>query len=166
MEQDVEARFRDRYAIEDMLRQYCRGVDRGDADLIRDVYFEDAEDDHGNFKGTGQDFADYVVAALNDRMLATMHNLHQVNIRFDGNTAYTETYFTAHHRHVEEGATVLDHFGGRYVDRFEKRFGKWKIARRSVVYDWSKVETAEREYDASAFEQGKRNRDDLSYKAI
>lgn len=160
---DVDDEMRDRYAIEQVLRQYCRGVDRGDAALIRDVYFDDAEDDHGSFKGRGQDFADYVVEALNTRMLATMHNLHQVNIRFDGKAAHTETYFTAHHRREEEGVTVLDHFGGRYIDRFEKRFGIWKIAKRTVVYEWSKVETPDREYPADAFVKGIRSRDDLSY---
>ena len=25
---------------------------------------------------------------------------------------------------------------GRYVDRFERRDGEWRIARRTVVYDW------------------------------
>ena len=27
-------------------------------------------------------------------------------------------------------------FAGRYIDRFEKRDGEWRIAKRMVVYDW------------------------------
>jgi hypothetical protein len=28
-------------------------------------------------------------------------------------------------------------FGGRYVDRLEKRGGEWRIAKRTVVMDWN-----------------------------
>ena len=31
---------------------------------------------------------------------------------------------------------------GRYVDRFERRHGEWRIAARTVVYDW--IEERER----------------------
>ena len=90
-----------------------------------------------------------------------------MNIRFaEKQLAFVETYFTAHHRRAEDKATVLDHFGSRYVDRFEKRFGTWKIAKRVVVYEWSRVEPAEREYPADPFEQGKRSKADLSYQDI
>lgn len=156
--------IQDRAEIEEVLRRYCRGVDRGDAELIRSVYHEDATDDHGSFKGRGVDFADRVIEAMQGRMLATMHNLHQTNIRFDGDTAWCETYFTAHHRRLEDDQTVLDHFGGRYIDRFERRVGKWLISDRVVVYEWSKIEAAEREYPNDAFNQGQRSKADLSYK--
>ncbi len=165
---DVGQAITDRYQIEEVLRQYCRGVDRGDAALIRDVYHPDATDDHGVFKGKGVDFADRVVEAMTDRMAATMHNLHQINIRFDARepprSAATETYFTAIHRlSNESGDTVLEWFGGRYVDRFERRDDVWKIADRKVVYEWSKIETVAEEYPNEAFTQGLRSPDDVSY---
>lgn len=163
MNEQIDQEIRDRYLIEQVLRQYCRGVDRGDVELIKDVYWEDAYDDHGTFKGSGWDFAELVVEAINSRMLATMHNMHQVNIRFDGDKAYVESYLTAHHRRVEDGATVLDFFGGRYCDRFEKRGGEWRIAHRVVVNEWSKIEKPEQEYPTEPFEKGKRSVDDLSY---
>jgi len=153
----------DRYQIEEALRRYCRGVDRGDAELIRSVYHEDATDDHGNFKGSAMDFADMVVKALNGHAEATMHNIHQTNIRFEGDTAQVETYVTAHHRVKGDGDTVLETFGGRYVDRFEKRRGEWKIADRVVVYEWSRIDRIDREYPHDAFESGRRSKEDLSY---
>lgn len=162
-EQAIREEMENRYLIEQVLRRYCRGVDRGDAGLIRSVYHDDATDDHGSFKGRGIDFADRVVAAMNQRVAATMHNLHQTNIRFDADVAWVETYFTAHHRVVEGDATRLETFGGRYVDRFERRSDEWKIARRVVVYDWSRIEDVPREYPHDAFEQGNRSSDDLSY---
>lgn len=158
--------MQERYLIEQVLRRYCRGVDRGDAELIRSVYHADATDDHGGFKGKGVDFADRVVASMNGRVQATMHNLHQTNIALNGLAARVETYFTAHHRIAEDGGTRLETFGGRYVDRFEKRFGQWKIADRVVVYDWSKVEQVAQEYPNEAFTHGKRSKDDLSYQEV
>jgi len=160
---DIVAEMQDRYLIEQVLRRYCRGVDRGDAELIRSVYHEDATDDHGGFKGKGIDFADRVVAGMSQRGAATMHNLHQTNIRFEGATAWVETYFTARHRVIIDGATHLETFGGRYADRFERRSGEWKIAHRVVVYDWSKIEAVTREYPHDAFVQGQRSHDDLTY---
>ena len=158
--------IKDRYEIEQVLNRYCRGVDRGDADLIRSVYHDDATDDHGTFKGKGVDFAERVVVALNAHAKATMHNLHQVNIRFSGDRAAVETYFTARHRVAQDGGVRLETFGGRYVDRFEKRREVWKISHRAVVYEWSKIEDVDEEYPHDAFEQGKRSTDDLSYQQI
>ncbi|MEM7016533.1 MAG: nuclear transport factor 2 family protein [Pseudomonadota bacterium] len=154
----------DRYQIEQVLRRYARGVDRLDADLIRSVYHEDATDDHGGFKGKGVDFAQYCVDALRAHAVATMHNMHQVNIDFDGDTAWVEVYFTALHRCERDGNTVLETFGGRYADRFEKRQDEWKIADRTVIYEWSKVETVAQEYPNQVFEQGKRSTTDLTYR--
>jgi hypothetical protein len=30
---------------------------------------------------------------------------------------------------------------GRYCDRFEKRGGDWRVAKRTVVYDWVEEQT-------------------------
>jgi hypothetical protein len=166
MSEDVQREIEDRYQIEEVLRRYCRGVDRGDAALIRSVYHPDATDDHGGFKGKGVEFADRVVEILNRHALATQHHLSQTSIRFEGDMAYTETYVTAYHRIERDGIAVLEIFGGRYVDRFEKRSGEWKIAHRTVVYDWSRINPVEEEYPHETFEIGKRSKDDLSYQSF
>ena len=166
MSGEITQEILDRYEIEQVLRRYCRGVDRGDAELIRSVYHPDAMDDHGGLKGLGVDFADRVVVILNERAQATMHNMHQVNIETNGDAASVETYFTAYHRVLEDGATVLETFGGRYVDRFEKRDGQWKIADRVVVYDWSEIKPVPREYPNEDFQHGKRSKEDLSYRSV
>jgi len=154
----------DRYAIEDVLRRYCRGVDRGDAPLIASAYHEDAYDDHGGFKGSGRAFAERLVESTRDRWIASQHQLHQTNIDFDDNLAWVETYFTAYHRVVDEaGDNVLETFAGRYVDRFEKRASVWGIAKRTVVYDWSQIQKVDKEYPSEVFQQGKRSKEDPSY---
>jgi hypothetical protein len=48
-----------------------------------------------------------------------------------------ETYLTSHSVCDSEEGERLDRLGARYADRFERRDGAWKIARRTVVHDWS-----------------------------
>ena len=45
-----------------------------------------------------------------------------------------EGYWSAHDPSTDELAEV----GGRYIDRWEKRAGVWKIARRVGVHDWER----------------------------
>ena len=54
----------DRKEIYEVLVRYCQGVDRGDVELLKSVYHEDAQDDHGMFKGKGVDFAEWIVCLL------------------------------------------------------------------------------------------------------
>ncbi len=50
---------------------------------------------------------------------------------------------------------VLETFGGRYVDRFERRDGEWKIAHRTVVHEWDKVEHVELAFPPGRFTEGR-----------
>jgi hypothetical protein len=157
-------RLLDEAAIQRVLVQYCRGVDRGDEALIAGVYWPDATDDHGIYKGSGPGFAPYVVKALNAHALATTHLIANVSIELAGATAFVESYTLARHKVRREGRLVLETFGGRYVDRFEKRGGEWRIQHRQVVHDWSKIEPIAAEYPNEAFEAGQRSRADASYR--
>ena len=126
----------DREAIRDVIMRYARSVDRVDADLMRSTYWEDAIDDHASFKGTAQDFVDYVIPRLksNDQ---TAHLIGNILIEMKGDAAAVETYFQAYHRHRDVSGTPKDMvIGGRYIDRMEKRSGEWRIAYREVVWDW------------------------------
>ncbi len=103
------------------------------------------------------------VKALREGSDATLHTLGQSIIDIDKDTAYCETHVLAHHRTDRDGKTILDTFGGRYVDRMEKRDGEWKIADRVVVRDWDKREQVEPMFPGGIFEQGKRSREDLAF---
>ena len=47
-----EVRYlRDCEAIRHAMYAYARGIDRGDQDLLAPSFHDDAQDDHGNFKG-------------------------------------------------------------------------------------------------------------------
>ncbi len=115
---------------------YMRGLDRLDVALLRSVFFDDAVLDYGFFKGAADDFVNMCHGALKDH-LANHHMLGQINIDFEDDVAFGEVYFQAFHRLVADGAERDLFIAGRYVDRYEKRGGVWKIAFRSEVNDWA-----------------------------
>jgi hypothetical protein len=125
----------DREAIRNAVARLARGEDRRNADLIRSCWWEDAQFDYGVHSG---DFATYLawVVPGADAIVDTQHLLGQTHIELDGDTAKAETHVFSYHRvTMEEG----DHdtiIGGRYLDRFEKRDGDWRIADRVMLYDW------------------------------
>lgn len=151
----------DERAIRRVFERYCRGVDRLDEALLASCYHEDATDDHGMFKGRGVDFAPFCVKALRVHAVATHHFLGQSMIDVAGDTDRCETYVLAHHRCERDGATILETFGGRYVDRMERRDGEWKIADRVVLVEWEKAEKTEAAFPPGLFAEGRRDGTDL-----
>ena len=59
-------------------------------------------------------------------------------------------------------------FGGRYVDRLEKRDGVWRIALRTVVMDWNRNEPSRAIWNEGIFQalsvHGTRDRTDAVYR--
>jgi hypothetical protein len=157
-------RLLDERAIERRLVDYCRGVDRGDAALVASIYHPDGTDDHGSFKGLGVDFANYVTGRLAERYEATMHSISNVAISFTGpDSARVECHVCARHLGNDDRGPALMTFGGRYIDRFERRGGEWKIAHRAVVHEWDKVEHVELAFPPGRFTEGVRGRSDPAY---
>jgi hypothetical protein len=131
-----------RREIEDCLLRYARGVDRRDWDCVRTTYHADAQDWHGEFKGSVDGFIAWV-DARHAAVPFSMHFLGNCLVEFiDDVTAAVETYFVAiQRREVAPGGgeqpkpgTDIEVFG-RYCDRFEQRGGVWRVADRQVVYD-------------------------------
>ena len=146
--------------IHELLMRYCRGIDRRDATLLREVYHPDATDDHGGFRGAASDFIDWAIEALG-RDENTSHFIANELVEIDGDVAYGESYFHAVHRRVQKDGSRVDLiFQGRYVDRFERRDGRWGIADRKVVYDRSRMDPVEREFIGDGMLTGKRSRED------
>jgi hypothetical protein len=126
--------LRDRMAIHDCLMRYCRGVDRLDRELILSAYHPDAIDDHGLFVGNAEEFADWALQFHRTNQHATQHIVTNHSCELDGGVAHTETYwmFAA----MNTGSPPLSLVGGRYIDRFERRDGRWAIAARKCMIDW------------------------------
>jgi hypothetical protein len=160
----------DKEEIRDVLMRYGRGVDRLDEDLIRSCYHEDSTDDHGHWKGKGQDFAAFIVESLRERSHHTTHAIANVCIEINPdnpNHARSEAYSLAYLRRTDEtGTEWLDFFSGRYIDKFEKRNNEWKISDRVIVHDWSisnPLDAGSFPLPMDSFVQGKRDKSDLVY---
>ena len=126
-------------AIQQVLMRYCRGVDRGDLALLQSVYHDGAIDRHGQFDGLGVDFAAGLVKSMDAAGTVGQHHITNVLIELDGREANVESYFLALHPAPSEGdAARLAFVGGRYLDRFSCRDGRWAIADRTVILDWSR----------------------------
>jgi len=151
----------DQQQIHDILMKYARGIDRCDFDLVRSCYHPGAVDNHGRFTGTIEEFIPWVETQL-DQFDTTMHFLGNVLIEVEGVTAHAETYCVAYHRMKGEDVDNLQ--GLRYVDRFEKRYGEWRIAERAIVVEWNRIDDVDLPGFAPGTKRGRRDQDDLVYR--
>lgn len=141
----------DKEEIRSAIYRYARGVDRRDYDLVRSVYHPDAYDDHGSYKGD----IDGLIAWLSRRHAVieqSMHLICQTHIDFlASDVAIAENYVIVSQRYPAEAKETIQAWVGdkivglqerltvvmyaRMNDRFEKRHGAWRIARRVVVIE-------------------------------
>ncbi|WP_261574381.1 nuclear transport factor 2 family protein [Frankia gtarii] len=140
--------LRDRQAIHDCLMTYSRGIDRLDRELLLSVYHPDAIDDHGVFVGSPEEFADWAIAMHSATHLSHQHCVLNYTVDLDGDVAHTETYYMF--VGMNRAGAPLAMSGGRYIDRFEQRNGRWAIAARVCVRDWAPLDVVPQDLDASA----------------
>jgi hypothetical protein len=117
----------DHREIEAALLRYCRGVDRLDKSLMLSAYHPDAIDDHGVVVLQAEAFCDWAIGYHGDYNGVTHHAISNLTIELDGDTAHSECYYT-YMGTFAGGRTQLAF--GRYVDRHERREGRWAIASR------------------------------------
>jgi hypothetical protein len=156
--EDLVAR-RDIYAV---LTRYCRALDRCDVALMQSVYWPDGIDNHGVFNGNAAEFAAFIIREIQRWFDVTMHAIMNIHIDVDGDRAASEAYLFAYHKVRADMApeifgsrymamfelggldpSRLDrgnhhfYYGGRYLDRLERRNGEWRISKRQVIMDWN-----------------------------
>lgn len=126
----------DKLECAELVTRLARAIDRCDAPLLASLFHPDATDDHGLFQGTASEFIVWVIPLLKT-MKQTQHVIGQCLIEVDGDTAAGESYFVAHHTVAGPDGDIFSLAAGRYLDRFERRGGVWKISHRHAVYDWN-----------------------------
>jgi hypothetical protein len=141
---DLEAEVRDlaaRRDIHDAIQRYMRAQDRLLPELHLSAFHEDAYVDCGLYAGPAAGFVEFAQGFLRE-LKGSQHLIGQVQIKLDGDVADGEAYFIAWHRVVEEGEEKDLFIAGRYVDRYEKRNGEWRIAKRRELIDWARTDPA------------------------
>jgi ketosteroid isomerase-like protein len=159
LREDVQA-LRDRQAIQDVLVRYSRGLDRHDSELLASVYHEDAIDHHGDFLGPPADFVPWVNDLHAAGYVAHQHFVTNATVAVDGDVAHSEIYVQVVLRRKDGPLEIC---GGRYVDRLERRDGRWRIAARETLVDWACTVEGDVWPGIAPFPMGAWNRGDPSY---
>lgn len=164
---DVTAALRsllDEREIREVLLRYCRGVDRCDAGLIASCYHDDAVDDHGNWFLDGPDVAPYVISRVKPGSSVDMHFVGNMLIEVQGDLAFAESYLLAFRVSDKDGAAYHQSRALRYIDRFERRQGIWRISERVVADDWDRLDPiVAQQPDREHFRRGCKDQNDPVY---
>ncbi|NUO73951.1 MAG: nuclear transport factor 2 family protein [Frateuria sp.] len=142
-------RIADRMQIQDCIYRWCRAVDRLDYEGMRASFHPDAVDKHGAFDGDINGLVEWIRA----RHAAIPFSMHALDQLAGGRAG--------------SGVGAMDLLTcSRYVDRFERRDGEWKIALRTLVADWKQfVEVPQGQPKPPASQEvGRRNDDDFIYR--
>lgn len=154
----------DELAIRRVLAEYCRGVDRRDWSLVRSCYHDDAHEDHGLYVGDPDSFVEWL-QGRNQPDVTSMHVLANVYVVVVGDQAFVESYALSFHSADADGEPGIAMGACRYVDRFERRAGRWRIAERRLVVEFMRppfvVQTL-----PQAFTTALRTEDDASFAVL
>ena len=147
-------------AITEVIYRYCRAMDRIDAELGYSVWHEGAVADYGSvFSGTGREFIDWV-CEFHRGLLCHFHEVSNILISVDGNSAISESYNTTALFFNNEEDKLMQVTGrGRYLDNWSFRDNRWAIDRRQYVLDYATL--GEAKEDTPRW--GKRDKSDPSY---
>jgi hypothetical protein len=159
----------DKEEIREVIYLYCRGLDRADAEILHSVFHPGAVIKYGVYEGRVEEWVGFAVS-FQDKIEATHIRIANILITLDGERARTESYAQIVHGrspHFGESDSDLVIYC-RFLDRFERREGKWAITRRSVVYDWTQVTKTDARWQGDFFgnyrPRATRGTDDPSYR--
>lgn len=162
-ERAIDVLFDER-EIREVIVRYVHACDRLDEDELTTVYHPDAYDDHGPIRGPISTFIPELIQSLRSNFALCSHTLGQTNfVSYTAEQACTETYVFAVTGLPMDGQEVLAITGGRYIDRFERRGGPWRIAHRVYVSDFDSRIPRDRWLLPDEWTPAARDRTDPSY---
>lgn len=125
--------------IKEAMNRYLMGLDRLDASLIESAFHVDAVVEHAGFTWSGSGIGDVIVSAISSMFDRSMHLLGNHRVEFVGEHAFAESYVLAHCvlPSPDDDTSILRSL--RYVDRFEKRDGQWRVQTRRTVREWDRL---------------------------
>lgn len=122
----------DRDAIRGLMDRHCLALFRADAKLMHSLYWSDAYEEHGDYKGTAEGFVEQLAPILWQR-ISTVACLAYRDIDFVSSTeaeAHGFGHITIVSGPSEAPTSAL--LATRYDDLVEKRDGEWRIRRRKA----------------------------------
>ena len=127
-------------AIRDMLFRYCRGLDRMDKPLCLSVFHPESEVEiDAAFKGTGPEFVEWVWVG-HSQAARHLHNITNLYVEVDGDTASSESYVIMIMRRVIPGGGIMHiRVNGRYVDEWVRYEDRWVIKKRLAIQEFQEI---------------------------
>ena len=124
----------DRETIENLLARYCFVTDRGSAEDMAELFWDDATVIFGDNRNVGIEdvtagFAAWI-SKMRDPVEGLRHVLHTPLIEIDGNSATAEAYYDADGHSKNKGRRI--HLRGIYRDKLEKRDGEWRFREKEI----------------------------------
>lgn len=128
----------DREAIRETLYAIASGVDRFDPQILGASIWDDAVLDMGGGKTiAGKDF----ITALKTPATppkGRMHVVTNIRIKINFDAAVTESFIISCQQLASPDGECIRLRAGRYLDRFKKRSGEWKLSARTLVDEWAR----------------------------
>lgn len=125
--------------IQELYQRYARAADRLDRPALEALYHSGAVEDHGFYVGPVAGFVDQHMA-MGATYRTTHHHIAPALIEIEADVATAEAYFLVYQLSQTQGEDTDEIFGGRYVDRIERRDGMWRFTYRRLVLDFSRAE--------------------------
>jgi SnoaL-like domain len=146
--------------ITQLLYRYCRAVDRIDEELGYTIWHDDAEVDYGRiYRGSAKGLIDFICAA-HRRAIVHSHQITNIILEIDGNSARSESYVTSGMRLMDADQLKQITTRGRYLDNWSQREGRWGIHKRLYVHDFDEIRSVTPAFQQSTF---RLDRNDPSY---
>jgi hypothetical protein len=162
--------IRSRQQIEEQLHRWARGADRIDIEQMQSVFHSKANINYGYSNGPVEEFLPWVVKFHTEDLVWTSHWVVNPLIKLDKNCATSEAGVNCCLRYKgKEGLFDLI-VAGRYLDKWERRDGTWRIYDRMSTLDRYRTTRIEQSREADLWvkkvTEGLRHKDDLSYRYI
>jgi hypothetical protein len=149
--------------IKDVHLRYCRANDRRDEELMRACFHPDAVIELHKPLGVEE----FIALGRNilGKYTVTWHNTGNQLVEVDSDAAWAEHYTISSHRIAASDAGPERDLvaSGRYIDRMERRGGEWRIARRVMLVDFTRLDANPPQDAGFGSPGGERNRNDRSY---
>jgi len=156
--------------IRECIARHSRGCDRHDADINASAFHEGGVHELGNRVFDGEAYGVYSNAGLDAMFEATIHNPTLQTCEIDGDVAHAESYVIGIMLDKDPGGggeQTSQVVAGRYLDRLERRDGRWGIMVRrvtvEVVVQGRAAIMSSEPFRAQNYLKGNRDKNDLSY---
>ncbi len=170
---EIERKLRyltDLQEIRERIARHARGCDRHDIKINASAFHEGGVHELGNRLFDGKAYGAHSNAGLGAMFEATLHNPTLQTCEIDGDVAHAESYVIGimlDRDKGDGGERTSQVVAGRYIDRLERRGGRWGIIVRrvtvEVVVQGSAAIMSSEPFKAQNYLKGNRDKSDLSY---